>query len=64
MREMRHANKPEGKTLFGRLKHGWDHNIKMYLTENERENVDWIHLAQGMKQCRVLMNKVMKFGVH
>jgi hypothetical protein len=36
------VRKPEGDRLLGRLRHGWEHNIKMEIGRV----VDWIQLAQ------------------
>jgi hypothetical protein len=37
--------KPEGKSPLGRLRCGWEGNIRMDIREVGREGVDWIHLA-------------------
>lgn len=36
----------------------------MDLTETGCEDVDWIHLAQGMVQWQATVNMVMNFGFH
>jgi hypothetical protein len=38
-------------------------NIKMDLRKIERDNMDWIDLAQDRDQWRALMNMVMSLGV-
>jgi hypothetical protein len=50
MGEMRNVHtilvvKPEGKRPLGRLRCGWEDNIKMVLRKIGWEVVDWIHLA-------------------
>jgi hypothetical protein len=37
--------KPEGKRPFGRTRHRWEDNIRMYIRELGRKNVDWMRLA-------------------
>jgi hypothetical protein len=37
--------------------------IKADLREIRCADVEWINLVRGMKQCRVPVNKVMKFQV-
>ena len=34
--------------LLGRLRHRWEINIKIILTEKRCKIVDWIHLAEDM----------------
>jgi len=55
MRNMRNAytiliRKPDWKRPIGRLRRRWEDNIKMDLRETEREDGDWIHLAQDWEQ--------------
>jgi hypothetical protein len=38
--------KLKGKIPFGRPRHKWENNIKMYLKGMGFEGVDWIQLAQ------------------
>jgi hypothetical protein len=40
------VGKPEGKRPLGRLRRGWDDNIKLHLREIEWGGKDWIDLAQ------------------
>ena len=40
------VGKLEGKTRFGRPRHGWEDNIKMDLQEEGCGVMDWIELAQ------------------
>jgi len=49
------VEKSEGKSPRRRIGCGWEDNIKI-----ERENVDWIHLAQDGAQWRSVVNTVMK----
>jgi hypothetical protein len=49
------VGEPEGKRLLGR----WEDRIKMDLTENGWEGVEWIHLAQYRDQWQALVNMVM-----
>jgi hypothetical protein len=42
--------KPDWKRPIGRLRRRWEDNIKMDLRETEREDGDWIHLAQDWEQ--------------
>jgi hypothetical protein len=53
------VGKPEGKRPLGRSRHRWMDNIKMNLTERERDGMDWIDLAQDRNQWRALVNTVM-----
>jgi hypothetical protein len=39
------VGKPEGKRPFGRTRHRWEDNIKMYLQEVGCGVMDWIELA-------------------
>jgi hypothetical protein len=39
------------------------YNIKIYLTEIERDGMDWIELAQDRDQWRALVNTVMNLRV-
>jgi len=41
----------------------WEDNIKMLLSEEGWEGVDWMHLAQDRDQWRTVVNMVMKFQV-
>jgi hypothetical protein len=50
MGEKRNAYRPEGKKLLGRLKRRWMDNIKIDLGEMGLGGMDWIDLAQNMKQ--------------
>jgi hypothetical protein len=49
---------PKGMIALRRLNRRAD-NIKVDLEEIVCEGVDWIHLAQGMAQCRGFLNTVM-----
>jgi len=52
----------EGKRPFGRLRHRWEDNIKMYLQEVGGGG-DWMGLTQDRVRWRALVNKVMNFRV-
>jgi hypothetical protein len=41
------AEKPEGKRPIGRPRCSWVDNIKIDLREIERDDMDWIDLAQN-----------------
>jgi hypothetical protein len=56
--------KPEGKRPLGRPKRRLVDNIKMDLEEMEWGVLDWIGLAQGKENWRVLVISVMTFGFH
>jgi hypothetical protein len=66
MREKRNAyrilvGKPEGKRPLGIPRRMWVDNIKMDLTLERWDGMDWIDLAQDRDQWRALVNTVMKF---
>jgi len=48
---------PEGKRPLG-PSHRCEDNVTMDLTELGWEDVDWIHLAQGMDKWRALVDTV------
>jgi hypothetical protein len=63
MGDMRNAynilvGKPEGKRLFGRPRHTWEGNIRIYLRK-----VGWKVVAQDGDQRRALVNTVMNLRV-
>jgi hypothetical protein len=39
------AGTPEGKRPLGRLRHGWEGNIRMDVMEMGLKVVDWVRLA-------------------
>jgi hypothetical protein len=49
----------EGQEPLNGPRHRWKDNIKVDLKEMTRDSVDWIHLAQHMDKCHVLINTVM-----
>ena len=53
------GGEPEGKRPLGRLRRGWEDNIKMYLQQVVCEGMDWIELAQDRDRWRALLNAVM-----
>jgi hypothetical protein len=55
--------KPEGKRAFGSPISRREDNIKMYLKEVRRGDMDWIDLAQKRDGWRALVNAVMSFRV-
>jgi hypothetical protein len=57
------VGKPEGKRSLGRLKHRWEDNIKIHLTEIGWEGVYWIHLVQDRDQWQALVNTVINLRV-
>jgi hypothetical protein len=48
------VGKPEGKRSLERPRCRWMDNIKMDLRETEWDCVDWIDMAQGRDQWRLL----------
>jgi hypothetical protein len=54
---------PEVKRRLGGPKHRWEVTIKIDLREIGWGGMDWIYLAQGRDQWRVLMNTVMNLRV-
>jgi hypothetical protein len=38
----------EGKGPFWGLRHKWEDNIEIQLTEKVYEDVDWVHVAQDL----------------
>jgi hypothetical protein len=58
------AGNPEGREVpLGRPRRRWEDNIKLNLRELAFGGVDWIHLAQNMKQWWALMNTVKNLPV-
>jgi hypothetical protein len=57
------VGRPEGRRPLGRLRRGWEDNIKMDLREIGFANVDWIHWAQDRDRWRALANTVMNLRV-
>jgi hypothetical protein len=57
------VGKPEGKRPSGRPKCRWDDNIKMDIKEMEREDVEWVYLAQDRDHWRDLVNIAMNLRV-
>jgi len=57
------VRKPEEERPLGRPNGMWEDNIKMLLSEEGWEGVDWMHLAQDRDQWRTVVNMVMKFQV-
>jgi hypothetical protein len=53
------VGKTEGKRPLGRPRCRWVDNIKMDLTEIERDDMDWSDLAQDRDQWRAPVNTVM-----
>jgi hypothetical protein len=51
------------KETIGRPRHRWVDNVKMELRETGWGGMDWIDLAQGRDQWRVLLNTVLNFLV-
>jgi hypothetical protein len=68
MGDMRNAykilvGKPEGKRPLGRRRCRREDNTKIYVKEIVYENVDWLHLAVDLVQCRDVMSTVTNFRV-
>jgi hypothetical protein len=51
------------RVLVGRPRHGWEDNIKMYLTEIGIDGVNWIRLAQDRVQWQAFVNMVMNLQI-
>jgi hypothetical protein len=47
------VGKPEGKSTLGRIRHRWEDNIRMDLSEIGWGGMDWIDLAEDRNQWRV-----------
>ena len=52
-----------GGRPLGRLRHGWEDNIKMDLQEVEWGGMDWIVVSQDRDEVWVLMKVVMNLQV-
>jgi len=50
---------PEGKRLFGRLRHRWGDNIKLDLKKLECGGMAWINVAHDGDTWQALINAVM-----
>jgi hypothetical protein len=57
------VGKPEGKRPRGRIKRGWENNIRMDLREIGWGGMDWINLARDRDQWRAIVNAVMNLRV-
>ena len=53
------VGKPEGKRPLERLRSRWEDNIKMYLQEMGRGDMECIEMAQDRNRWRALMTAVM-----
>jgi hypothetical protein len=53
------VGRPEGKRPLGRLRRGWENNIKMDLREIVIDGANWIQLAQDRVQWLACVNAVM-----
>jgi hypothetical protein len=52
-----------GKRPLGRPRRRWVDNIRMYLGEVRRGDLDWIGLAQNRNRWRALVNSVLNLRV-
>jgi hypothetical protein len=57
------VGKPEGRRPLGRPRRRWVDNIRIYLVEVGRGDVDWINLAQYRYRWRALVNSTLNFRV-
>jgi len=57
------VGKPEGKSPLGRLRRGWEDNIKMDLQEVGGDCEDCMELAEGTDRWRALVSTVMNLRV-
>jgi hypothetical protein len=55
--------KPEGKRRLGRSRSKWEDNITRDLRKIGWEGVEWVHMAQDMKQWRTLVITVMNLRI-
>jgi hypothetical protein len=53
------VGKPEEKRLLGKRRCRWVDNIKMDLRVIGWNGMDWINLAKGRDQWRILVNTAM-----
>jgi hypothetical protein len=56
------VGKPIGKRPYGRSRHRWEDNTKIYLREISWEGVNWIHLAEIKDQWWAVVKMVMNLG--
>jgi hypothetical protein len=59
LRVIQLTKKFDRKRPVGRHRHRYEDNIRMDLTETDREVVDWIHLDQNRDQWRGLVSTVI-----
>jgi hypothetical protein len=57
------VGKSEGKSLLGRPRRRWEHNIRMDLREIGWQYVDWIYLVHGRDQWWVLAKTILNLAV-
>jgi len=57
------VGKHKGKKQLGRPRRRWKVNIRINSEEMMWEYVDYTPIAQDWKQCRTLVNTVMKLHV-
>jgi hypothetical protein len=57
------VGRPDEKRPLGRLRHWWDDNSKMHLTEIGIDGMKWIRLAQDSFWWLAFMNTVMNLQV-
>jgi hypothetical protein len=57
------VGKPERKRPLGRPRRRWEDNIKTYLQEVGREDMDWIDLAKDRGMWWELVNAAMNLRV-
>jgi hypothetical protein len=57
------CGKAKERGSLGRLRHGWEDNIRMDFREMGSGDMDWIDLAQDRDQWRALVDTVMFFVV-
>jgi hypothetical protein len=50
------VEKPKGKKLFARPRHGWEGNIKMDLQKIGLKGVDWIHVTEDTDRWRAVVS--------
>jgi hypothetical protein len=57
------VGRTEGRRPLGRLRRGWEYNIKMHLQEMGSGGMDWIELAHDRDRWLALANAVMNLRV-
>ena len=54
--------KPEGRTLLGKFRHGFESNVRLNYKQADCKGVRRIQLVQDTVQCRIILNTVTDLG--